>query len=833
MNFATVAKILLASNLLFYPAASTNVLDNPGFESSFSGWSPYGGASAVSVQSSVFRSGKFAALVDERTQVYHGISTDVLEALSDGEPYKISAWFRLANDMAIDTIEITMMQVVDSVPSYIKVGTGKITYNEWTKVEGYFMLDVNAPLPTMLAVVFEGPLPGVSFYCDDVSVEPNLLNLLGNGGFEKGLPGWSPFSGASVSVQSLISRGGSKAALVADRTQQYTGIGMNAMDIISQGNTYVISAWFQMAAGASQESQDTVIITMMQKDTSGINNYIEIGRALVTSAAWTKVEGDFTLTVSEPLTELVLYFEGPAVGASFYVDDAVLAISVRDWRVETNKGIERNRMRDMHIKVVDGHGTAVEGASVRIQQVRRHFAFGTAVNELLISDQRYRNFVEEHFEWAVPEDQVKWYHTENSQGVLDYTAMDSMYKFCAERDIKMRGQAIFWANEDMVQGWVQALNSKQLKKAMDRRIASVVGRYAGKFEHWDVNNEMLQFSYFKDQLGDTIRPWMFKRTKQIDSNAMRFVNDYDVVSSAQTDNYKKHIQDLIDAGAEIEGIGAQGHFWKGIDVDPYAVRARLDSLAELGLPIWITEYDSTNSNEVARAENLEKLYRTAFAHPGVDGVLMWGFYAGAHWQKADAAIVNLDWTVNAAGKMYKALMKEWTTTDDAIAGTDGVVGFRGYHGKYKVEVDVENGSLSQTSEIYLAPGGDPATFTILFDFDKEYELIPCVDEKDYFFNKNKNKFKCDLFAISKDRCEQSDKRGRLVKNHCPFSCAKWGGLCGPKSCKNDPVFAFTFKRRTLNCNSMKRKRFCYRKKVEGVLVKERCPATCNLCSNEK
>jgi len=359
------------------------------------------------------------------------------------------------------------------------------------------------------------------------------LNLLVNGGFESGLAGWTSFSGATVSVQSLVSRSGSNAALASDRTQEYMGIGMNATDEISQGNIYVISAWFRLAAAAID---DSAIITMMQVDSSGVS-YTQIGDGTVTSDGWTKVEGEFTLTVIEPLTDLVLYFEGPNAGVNFYVDDVVLQRPVRDWRVETNEGIERNRMRDMRIQVVDSNRAAVTGASVRIQQVRRHFAFGTAVNELLISDERYQDFVEENFEWAVPEDQVKWYHNEPDQGVEDYTAMDAMYAFCAEKDIKVRGQNIVWADENFVQPWVKALDDEALREAMKKRIASVVGRYAGKFEHWDVNNEMLRFSYFKGRLGDDIRPWMFNKTNEVDPSAMRFVNDYDVVSSAQTDNY--------------------------------------------------------------------------------------------------------------------------------------------------------------------------------------------------------------------------------------------------------------------------------------------------------
>jgi len=629
-----------------------------------------------------------------------------------------------------------------------------------------------------------------------------VSNLLENGDFEGGLSGWFSFSGASVSVQSLVARGGSRAALAAGRTQAYMGIGTNVMDVLSQGNVYVISAWFRLAAGAAE---DNAVITMMQQDDSGVS-YIQIGAGKVTDAGWTKVEGVFTLDVSESRTELVLYFEGPKPGVNFYADDAVLSRRTGDWRVEANEGIERNRKRDMRIAVVDSSGAAVGGASLRIRQVRRHFAFGTAVNERLTWDQKYRDFVEEHFEWTVPEDQGKWYHNEPNKGDENYEAMDAMYAFCAERDITMRGHSIFWAVEKMVQEWVKALDDAALRKALERRIASVVGRYAGKVVHWDVNNEMLHGSYFKDRLGDAIRPWIFQKMKEADPDAMSFVNDFNVVTYTQTDAYKTHIQDLMDAGAQIEGIGAQGHF--DASVDPYDVRARLDSLAELGLPIWITEYDAVNSDPDARADALEKLYRTAFAHPAVGGVLMWGFYAKAHWRGADAAIVDEDWTVNAAGEMYQALMEEWTTTGAAVTGTNGVADFRGYHGKY--EVDVLKPSL-QTSEIYLAPGDGPGRYTIELE-------DPCVHLK-----KGKCKKKCVFTKTPKKKWACLPKTKQIE-----HACAQYTESI---SCREISVCKFANGKCFHRCDGKGRKKctkdqFCTPAKIKNPCLGCQLEATC-------
>ena len=160
---------------------------------------------------------------------------------------------------------------------------------------------------------------------------------------------------------------------------------------------------------------------------------------------------------------------------------------------------------------------------------------------------------------------------------------------------------------------------------------------------------MLDGHFFIDRLGASIRPHMFSRARVVDPEPLLFVNDYNIIAGSwsRANRYIQQIQDLIDAGAPVDGIGVQGHFW-GDTVDAVVILERLDQLAALDLPIWITEYDTVDADDVARGEKLENCYRASFSHPAVEGILMWGFWAGAHWRGPNAAIVDEDWTVNAA-----------------------------------------------------------------------------------------------------------------------------------------------------------------------------------------
>jgi hypothetical protein len=274
----------------------------------------------------------------------------------------------------------------------------------------------------------------------------------------------------------------------------------------------------------------------------------------------------------------------------------------------------------------------------------------------------------------------------------------------------MRGHTIFWAVPGNVQTWDTNLSNADLLIHLTNRLNSAVNHFRNTFVHWDVNNELLHGDYFGQRLGGWVNPWMFQHARSLDPNVKLFVNDYNVVSSGETEAYKQQILGLISSNAPIDGIGAQGHF--GATINPLLTEARLDSLAELGLPIWITEYDSSNADENIRADNLEMLYRIAFSKPAVDGVLMWGFWAGSHWRGSNAAIVNLNWTLNQAGLRYQSLLAEWRTTNSGPSDVSGIYDFRGFHGTYDITLTPPGGQPT-LRRVTLDPGAGTNVVTLV------------------------------------------------------------------------------------------------------------------------
>jgi len=479
--------------------------------------------------------------------------------------------------------------------------------------------------------------------------------------------------------------------LVQNRTATWNGVSQSFLGDMQPTNTYRISAWVRLANSNAQPVQ----LTMQKTDGSG-TSYAAVASGTAYSTNWTQLSGGYTLTVSGTLTTLTLYLEGPAVGVDYYADDFV--VEEYDWKEQANARIEQIRKRDVRLLIVDANGDPASGVTVNVKQTRHRFAFGSAINNN-ISNPNYAAFFKTNFQWAVMENHSKWSFNEPTRSNVTYTVANSITNFCYTNGITLRGHTLFWAVQANVQNWVQNLSDANLRIHLTNRINSAVNHFKGTFVHWDVNNEMLHGDYFGDRLGGWVNPWMFQHARSLDPNVKLFVNDYNVVAGNETDTYKQQILGLISSNAPIDGIGAQGHF--GTTINPLLTEARIDSLAELGLPIWITEYDSSNSVASVRADNLEMLYRIAFSKSAVEGVLMWGFWAGSHWRGSNAAIVNLDWTLNEAGTRYQSLLAEWTTITNGTSVADGAYDFRGFHGNYDITL--------------TPPGGQPTLRRITLD----------------------------------------------------------------------------------------------------------------------
>ncbi len=239
-------------------------------------------------------------------------------------------------------------------------------------------------------------------------------------------------------------------------------------------------------------------------------------------------------------------------------------------------------------------------------------------------------------------------------------------------------------------------------------VARIASAYDGQILEWDVLNEPLHEGDLEQIVGFGERIRWFQAARENDTFARLFVNDFDVLENdALLERYKQLVRDLTNDGAQVGGIGIQGHFL-GQPVSPEDLVRRYASLAELGLPLQITEFDmSSGWSETAQKEFMETILVTSFAEPAVSAFIMWGFWDGNHWL-GNAPLYTRDWTLKPSGEVFTDyVFDRWWTSASAVTGADGAVDIRGFKGIYDVTasfngyVETQRVSLLDDYEIVL------------------------------------------------------------------------------------------------------------------------------------
>jgi endo-1,4-beta-xylanase len=368
---------------------------------------------------------------------------------------------------------------------------------------------------------------------------------------------------------------------------------------------------------------------------------------------------------------------------------------------DSRRSIEKHRQGELIIR-------AKPGDTVTVEQLSHEFWFGCAISNGLAEDywrkedkEMFKKKFLENFNVAVTENALKWGNMERRKGQVDYSVVDGILEWTDEAGIPLRGHNLFWGVPRWVQDWVKELDEKELLQTVKNRAETIAAHYKGRFVEYDLNNEMIHGNYYEDMLGSDITKRMAEWVHHGDPEAALYLNDYDVLTGNVLDRYMEHIRTLLQQGVPIAGIGVQGHL-HGDTFDRNELKRALDSLAQFGLPIRITEFNMpgqrskfyrdrnlkmTPEEEEQKAREIVDYYRICFAHPAVEGILMWGFWEGANWIPV-SSLYKRDWTPTPALKAYQDLIfREWWTEKTGTVNNEGVFSVPAFYGKYKITLN--------------------------------------------------------------------------------------------------------------------------------------------------
>ncbi|KAK7105034.1 uncharacterized protein [Littorina saxatilis] len=506
---------------------------------------------------------------------------------------------------------------------------------------------------------------------------------------------------------------GSHALRTSGRTQYF--MGPSQIVPVKTGHIYTFSAWVKLLNDHDGQSLEVEAAYTYPGNVIEYKSIATRNNAK-TSDGWIHLQGSFV--VPRTLTNMRVYFQsGPSTSANFAVDDVSLTEVTNHVTTSSLNGvIDKVRKSDIKLHVTTASGINKADLKIRVVQTKKSFPFGTAVNAGKYNSNagggKYRDFIHKHFNWAVPENALKWPVIETQRGHKNYQPALDMIHGLKSHGIKVRGHNLVWSVPIRVQGWLKALSGNELRTEVKQHIEETMTKTRGLLEHWDVNNENLHGTWYQDTLHDPDYDLeLFREAHHADPNVKLFLNDYSVVAiEASTHDYLVQGQRFKAANVGLYGMGVQCHFGNEVDPDATLIKQRLDILAQVGVPIWVTELDVMSADENRRADFYEHALRALYGHPAVEGILMWGFWDQSHWRGEKAALVKgNDLQLTAAGRRVLDLYEnEWMTDMTHVVSQGDTWTVRGFHGDYEVHVIYQGRELSSLKQTFTLGKGSHA-----------------------------------------------------------------------------------------------------------------------------
>lgn len=406
-----------------------------------------------------------------------------------------------------------------------------------------------------------------------------------------------------------------------------------------------------------------------------------------------------------------------------------------------NEGIEKNRKGDCKILVTDKNGNPLANTQVTVDQKSHDFKFGAHIFmldefETEEENKKFRELFKEYFNLATvpfywnslePQENKPRFE-KDSEKIYRRPAPDLCLEYCNENNIDAKLHCLVY--DKFIPDWLPKKDMEQMEKLYEKRISEIAERYKGKFYEFEVINETLIEAWWKTQSvimekRDLVE-WAFDLSKKYLPNETLVINDGGQAESIYRHDFRSpyfmQIEKCLLNGAKIDKIGMQHHIFVGstakndeeyerdlkdnhylINADPFVNFKFLDVMAELGLPIELTEVTiptlgDTLEDEEIQAQLLKNLYSIWFSHPAVNTIVYWNQFdghcydagPGATWNENNCrgGLFHKDLTPKKSAEVYKKLIsEEWHTKLTLTTDENGYASFRGFYGDYELSAD--------------------------------------------------------------------------------------------------------------------------------------------------
>jgi endo-1,4-beta-xylanase len=256
--------------------------------------------------------------------------------------------------------------------------------------------------------------------------------------------------------------------------------------------------------------------------------------------------------------------------------------------------------------LIAGLPTATTAQTSLKEAFKNYFRIGAALNAgyYTETDTAGVTLVKQQFNAITPENDMKWerIHPRSDAGLAGYSFenADKYVAFGEKNGMFIVGHCLVWHSQ--VPRWVfqdadgKPITRDALLQRMRDHIFTVVGRYKGRIQGWDVVNEALnedgslRKSPWFNIIGEDYIAKAFEYAHEADPKAELYYNDYNLEYEAKWKGAVELVKKLKQQGITITAIGSQSH----VKLDKPTVEqleAGLKAFQELGVKVAVTELD--------------------------------------------------------------------------------------------------------------------------------------------------------------------------------------------------------------------------------------------------
>lgn len=227
------------------------------------------------------------------------------------------------------------------------------------------------------------------------------------------------------------------------------------------------------------------------------------------------------------------------------------------------------------------------------------FYIGTALSadQIEVKNAKEDSLIRKEFNAITAENIMKSMFTHPQKDKYDFALSDKFVAYGEKNKMFIHGHTLIWHSQ--LAPWMEKIaDSTQMKAFMQDHITTIVSKYKGRINSWDVVNEALnedgtlRQSVFLKTLGEKYLVDAFKLAEKADPKAELYYNDYNIEEPAKRAGAIALIKKVKAEGGKVDGVGIQGH-WRLNSPSLEEIEKSILEYSALGIKVAFTELDIT------------------------------------------------------------------------------------------------------------------------------------------------------------------------------------------------------------------------------------------------